>query len=305
MRRLLLLLAVVVAACNGASDAAEPGSSTLSAAAYPVTISDYGRQVTLESRPQRIVSLSATHTEMLYAIGAGELIAGTDLTSNFPAAANDTPKVDAFNFNAEEVLALNPDLVVLAFNFAGEVEAMEAVGVPALLLPPAGDLGEVYRQIAILGAATDNEEAAIAEIEILGSRIEGVVAGYEPPAESLTFFHEVDETLFSTNSNSFLGQLYALFGLINIADEVPDEFGSGFPQLSAEFIIESDPDLIFLGDAAFGVTAETLEQRPGWDEMSAVVNGTIFELDAEISGRWGPRTYLVVQQIHDAVRSLG
>ena len=249
--------------------------------------------------------MSATHTEILYAIGAGDLIAGTDLTSNYPAAAVDTDKVDAFNFNAEEVLALDPDLVVLAFDFSGEVAAMEVAGVPALLLPPASDLGDVYRQIAILGIATDNQQAATDEIAALLSRVEDIVAAYEPPDQPLTFFHEVDETLFSANSASFLGQLYALFGLVNIADEVPDEFGSGFPQLSAEFIIESDPNLIFLGDSAFGVTAETLEQRPGWDEMSAVFNGTVFELDAEVSGRWGPRTHLVVQQIFDAVSSLG
>jgi iron complex transport system substrate-binding protein len=114
----------------------------------------------------------------------------------------------------------------------------------------------------------------------------------------------VDETLFSVNSSTFLGDIYARFGLVNIADEAPDEFGSGFPQLSAEFVLEADPDIIFLGDAGFGVTAESVGTRPGWDSLSAVANSAVFELDTDIAGRWGPRTDELVRQIAKALESL-
>jgi iron complex transport system substrate-binding protein len=306
LRRLLLLLAVVMAACTTATSGPVVNTVTSVTAAdpFPVVVSAYGRDVQIDTQPRRIVSLSATHTEILFAIGAGEYIVGTDLTSDFPPAAQATAKVDAFNFNAEAVFALEPDLVVLAFDFSGELEALEAGGVNALLLPPAADLEDMFRQFELIGLATGRADRGRQEAQRLRAAIEAIVARYEPPLEPLTFFHEVDETLFSANSATFLGRLYGLFGLVNIADEAPDEFGSGFPQLSAEFILEADPDLIFLGDAAFGVSAATVAARPGWDELSAVAGGAVFTLDADISGRWGPRTDQVVQQMADAVGSL-
>jgi iron complex transport system substrate-binding protein len=304
--------AVALAACGGTttSTTTAAGANTVppitsdSVSPFPVTIDAYGRRVTIDAQPSQVVSLSATHTEILYAIGAGDLIAGTDVTSTYPPQAADTPKVDSFNFDAEEVLNLEPDLVIIAFDFSGELAAMEAAGVPTLLLPPATDLGDAFEQFLLVGLATGLHQEAQAEVLRLGSAIDEIVAGHRPPPDPLSFFHEVDETLFTTNSTTFLGQLYALFGLENIADEAPDEFGSGFPQLSAEYILEADPDLIFLGDAAFGVSAEVVAERPGWAQLSAVANGHVFDLDAEISGRWGPRTDQVVQQIFDALGSL-
>ncbi len=256
------------------------------------------------TQPRRIISLSATHTEILYAIGAGDQIAATDLTSNFPPEANDTPKVDSFAFNLEEVLALQPDLVVVAFDFSGEVEALDAAGVNVLLMPPPTDVAKMLLQFDILGTATGNVVSARAERDRLKTAIEGLFDVYNVSDSPLTFFHEVDDTLFSVNGTTFLGDIYESFGLVNIADAAPDEFGSGFPQLSAEFILQEDPDLIFLGDSGFGVTADSLEERPAWDSLSAVINGAVFELDTEIAGRWGPRTDQVVRSIADALEAL-
>jgi len=253
--------------------------------------------------PQRIVSLSATHTEILYAIGAEDQVIATDLTANYPPAAADTTKVDAFNFNIEEVVALDPDLVVLAFDFSGEVEALATAGINSLLLPPPVDLAGALEQIAELGAAVGRLDAALNLSGGLKQDIGNLISSAPVPDPPATFFHEIDATLFSANSATFLGNIFAQFGLINIADEVPDEFGSGFVQLSQEFILASDPDLIFLGDAAFGESADTIGMRPGWNSLSAVRLGNIFELDADISGRWGPRTLQLVTEIAAALDS--
>jgi iron complex transport system substrate-binding protein len=309
---LLLSLVVAIAAC---SDTAQPTQSTAlittapattappSDAGFPVIVVDPTGSMTIFERPQRIVSLSATHTEMLYAIGAGDQIAATDLTSDFPPEARDTPKVDSFAFNLEQVLALQPDLVIVAFDFSGEVEALEGAGVNALLLPPAGDVAEMLLQLNLIGTATGNAPAARGEADRLRTAIDGLIDVYRTD-EALTFYHEVDSTLFSVNSATLLGGIYESFGLVNIADAAPDEFGSGFPQLSAEFILESDPDIIFLGDSGFGVTAESLGERPGWNSLSAVRDGRVFEVDTDIAGRWGPRTDVLVRQIADALDSL-
>ena len=172
MRRLFLLLTLLtllamVSACDdtarpqpaGFGTTAPATSAPPSNAGFPVIVVDPTGSLTIMERPQRIVSLSATHTEMLYAIGAGDQIAATDLTSDYPAEAADTPKVDSFAFNLEEVLALQPDLVIVAFDFSGEIEALEDAGVNALLLPPPSDVAGMLLQLNLIGTATGNAAA--------------------------------------------------------------------------------------------------------------------------------------------------
>lgn len=258
----------------------------------------------LATFPRRIVSLSATHTEMLYAIGAADQIAATDLTSNYPPEAQETTKVDAFNFNVEEVVSLDPDLVVLAFDFNGEVDALAAAGVESLLLAPPPDLSGALDQLSQLGDATGNGAEAARLAADLEGEIQDIIDNAPRTEPAPTFFHEIDATLFTANSSTYLGSLFADFGLVNIADEVPDEFASGYVQLSGEFILDSNPDLIFLGDAAFGESLETVAARPGWGSLSAVQEGNVFDLDADISGRWGPRTLDLVAQIAQALEAI-
>lgn len=284
LTRCLLVMSVVVASCTS-----------------PITVDSDTGQLTLDDRPDRIVSLSATHTEILYAIEAADLIVATDLTSNYPAEAEATPKVDAFNFNVEEIAAVAPDLVITAFDFQGEVAALQAVGIPVLLLVPASNLDDAYQQIEILGDVTDRGTEAADLISSMRTRIDGLIGS--TPRESLTVFHEVDNTLFSANSSTFLGDIYRRLGLSNIADAVPDEFASGYVQLSEEFLFSEDPDLIFLGDAGFGENIETIRIRPGWDTLTAVQQDAVFELDGDIAGRWGPRTVDLVEDIVAAIEA--
>lgn len=269
--------------------------------AGPITVGSDAGTVTLVDRPSRIVSLSATHTEMLYAIGAGDLIVGTDLTSDYPAEAQATPKVDAFNFNVEEIVGLQPDLVITAFDFQGELAALETVGVATLLLEPADALDEAYSQIQILGLVTGHENEADELVSSMRTRIDEVIASV--PGASLRVFHEVDNTLYSANSSTFLGDIYARFGLSNIADDVPDEFGSGYVQVAEEYIFSQDPDVIFLGDAGFGESPATVSARPGWETLGAVQAGAVFALDGAVAGRWGPRTVDLVEDIAAAIEA--
>jgi len=286
MRKTLLialLMGLTVAACSGRV------SDVPSALPVSVVGSD-GRTLTLEEPAGRIVSLSATHTEMLYAVGAEEQIAATDLTSNYPPDAETTVKVDAFNFSIEQVAAVDPDLVVLAFDFQGEIEALERVRIPSLLLEPAVTLEEAYNQVLAIGYVSGHQEEAERLVEQMRSETASIVESAPAFVDPPLVYHEVDATLFSPNSASLPGDLYRRFGLLNIADEVPDESGSGYVQLSAEFIIDSDPTIIFLGDAAFGESADSLSARPGWCTLTALRMGHVFELEPDISGRWGPRS---------------
>ena len=254
----------------------------------------------IEARPDRIVSLSATATEMLFAVGAGSQVTATDLTSNYPAEAADTVKLDSFNFNVEEVAALDPDLVILAFDFQGESEALAALGITSILLGPATDLTAAFAQLVGVGRATGHGPAAEALVDGLAEEVAATEAA-AAPIQGMSVYHEVDETLYSATSATFIGDLYARLGLVNIADAA--EASGPFPQLSPEFIIDENPEFIFLGDAAFGVTVEAVTARAGWETIAAVSDGNVVPLDGDIAGRWGPRTVELMRAIFEAVEA--
>jgi len=319
MRRIALLTALLLAvACGGTdtdnpdttdaettttvadSTTTTPATTTTEVPSFPVTVTDAGGEVIIESEPQSIVSLSSTATEMLFAIGAGDQVIAVDEFSTYPEEA---PRTDLSGFtpNLEAIIGYEPDLVVISFD-PGELQAgLEAVGVPSLLLPTALSLGDSYTQIEILGAATGHIGAAAEVVGQMQQDIADAVAAADIP-DGITFYHEVDGTLYSTTSSSFLGQIYALLGLENIADAADD--GSGFPQLASEYIVAEDPDLIFLGDVDFGVTPESLSERPGWDGMTAIQNDAIVGLDSYLASNWGPRVVELVELIAEAVPEL-
>jgi iron complex transport system substrate-binding protein len=117
-------------------------------------------------------------------------------------------------------------------------------------------------------------------------------------------FYELDDTLYSATSQTFIGQLLGQAGFRNIADAA-DKEGSGYPQLSAEYVVNANPAVIFLADAkCCGQTAATVAQRPGFDTIAAVKNGHVVKLDDDIASRWGPRVVELFRDLVNANRSL-
>ena len=319
MRRImpfLLLLAVV--ACNSPADtptsagatstradatttSVAESTTTTAHAGFPVDVSDANGAVTIESRPERIVSLSSTATETLFAIGAGEQVVAVDEFSTYPSEAPVTD-LSGLTPNIEAIVGYEPDLVVISFD-PGELQSgLDAVGVANLRLPTASDLDDSYSQIEVLGAASGHIGEAAEVVAQIESDIDLILSTTDVP-EGLSFYHEVDATLYSASSASFLGQIYALLGMENIADAADTE-GIGFPQLASEYVVSEDPDLIFLADVDFGVTPESLSERPGWAEMTAVQNGSVVPLEAYLASNWGPRVVELLQTIADSVLDL-
>jgi iron complex transport system substrate-binding protein len=241
---------------------------------------------------------------MLFALGVGDAVIAGDLFSNYPPdEVSGLELIDSFNLNVEAVINLDPDLVILSFDPGGAVAALEAVGIPTLLLETAGDVEEAYDQIRALGQATGADTAAADLVASMKSRIEAVTAAVAESAVGVSFYHESDPfSYYTPSSESFIGKLYRLLGMDNIADAAED-FSSGFPQLSAEFIIASNPDIIFL--ASFGESAETVAGRDGWDTMSAVASGAVVVLDYDTASRWGPRVVELLEEIAAGVNSMG
>jgi cobalamin transport system substrate-binding protein len=296
-------LALVLGACSSdepSSTGDRITSTGPAAAAFPVTISTETGDVTIVKRPERIISLSPTATEMLFAVGAGDQVEAVDDQSNYP---DDAPRTDLSGFepNVEAIASYEPDLVVYATETGDLGASLGSLGITTLVLPAATTLDDVYEQIEDLGLATGNEADAAEVTQELRAEVDKITASVAPASAPLTFYHELDDTFYSVTSSTFIGQLYALLGLENIADEA-DDTGGGYPQLSAEYIIDADPDLIFLADTkCCGQSAETVADRPGWDRIAAVENGNVVSLDDDVASRWGPRVVEYLQVIANAV----
>lgn len=294
-RPIAIALAIVVFAAACSSE-----RSTDEASTYPIDIDTTAGTVTIDARPERIVSLSPTATETLYAIGAGDQVVAVDDQSTYPA---DAPVSDLSGLepNIEAIAALDADLVVMMFDVGGEtVAALDAVGIPSIVHGAAVDLDDAFSQIEQLGAATGNVGGAAELVAFMHQDIDRIIAATD--ASGLTYYHELDPLLYSVTSATFIGALYEMLGMTNIADAADD--GTGYPQLSSEYVVAEDPDLVFLADTkCCGQSAQSVSDRPGWDTLGAVNDGGVVELDDDVASRWGPRVVAMLEAISAAVEA--
>jgi len=293
-----LFLLTALTACGGSDTTTETSvvettETTSANSTYPVTVGD----LTLTTQPMRIISLSPTATEMLYAIGAGAQVVAVDDYSNFPADAVALgTALSGYEPNVEAIAGYTPDLVVVAYDAGGIVDQLKSLSIPVFMAAAATSFEDVYLQIEQLGALTGNLENAVQLSEEMQTDIAAAVAEVQLPTTPITYFHELDNTLYSATSNTFIGQVYGLFGLKNIADGVID--GNDYPQLSAEVIVKANPDIIFISHSE---TPEIVAARDGWGRLKAVTNNQVIALPADIPSRWGPRIVEFVRVIRDAI----
>ncbi len=251
--------------------------------------------------PVRIVSLSPAATEMLFAVGAGPQVIAVDEFSDYPPEAPITD-LSGWQPNVEAIAGYEPDLVVSE----SPIEGLEAIGVENLVLTAAEDLDGVYEQIQTVGDATGNDEPAAQLIAAMEAAVAERLATIPPRDVPLTYYHELDTTLYSVTSSTFIGNVYSLFGLENVADAADADGSSfGYPQLNAEYLIDADPDIIFLADTLFeNQSAATVAERPGWAELTAVREGRVVELNDDIASRWGPRIVEFIDAVGAALAEL-
>jgi iron complex transport system substrate-binding protein len=276
-----------------ASTAAGDGSG------FPVTIESAGGTFVLESAPQRIVSLSPTATEMLFAIDAGDQVVAVDEFSNYPENA---PRTDLSGFdpNVEAVLAYEPDLVIISFDANDLVASLTALGIPVLVSDAPVDIESGYGAFADLGLAVGRVDETAAAIATMRADVAAALA--DAPQRDLRIYHEIDNTFYAASSFGFIGSVYAEMGVTNIADEA-DTDGYGYPQLSQEYIVEADPELIIITDEV-GYTPADVAARPGWDQISAVKNGDIIVVSSDIASRWGPRLPQFIAKVAAALAAV-
>ncbi len=269
---------------------------------FPVTVTAANGKVTLRHRPVRIVSLSPTATEDLFAIGAGKQVVAVDDQSNYPARAPHT-KLSGYTPNAEAIAGYRPDLVVASSNANGLFAALKKLRVPVLLEPAAKNLNGAYFEIQQLGVATGHRHAARALVAKMRGQIKTIVASVPQASRALAVYHELSPDYYSATSSTFIGQVYKLFGLRNIADAA-DKTGSGYPQLSGEYIVSANPDLIVLADTKCCAQSQsTVASRAGWGTVAALQHGGVLAVDDDIASRWGPRIVNFIRLVAVKVRA--
>ena len=238
----------------------------------------------------KIISLSTTHTEIIQSLGAENTLVGVDAFSevDFPVEV-----IDAYTVTAEELVPLNPDVVIIAFDFNGIVEGLEAQEINYVLLPPARNLDDVYAQITNIGEIVNKKSEASSTIRDMKLEINRIINNSN--YQDITVYHEIGYSygIYSVNSESLIGEIYNLLGVTNIANSEEDPYGSGYPALSEEMVIESNPDFIVVGHSDY--LNKDLSIRDGWSDISAVQNSRVFFLDDTLASNWGTTTLQLVE----------
>lgn len=255
-----------------------------------------------EERPTRIVSLSPSATETLFAIGAGDQVIAVDEESDHPAGV---PRTDLSSYqpNVEAIVGYEPDLVVLPASVPRDVPAgLRRVGLRVLATPAPANLDDAYAQMRELGRVTGHIEAGRQLAQRTRARVEQLIAT-APEGKRLDFFHELDPDLFSAGTKSFIGRIYQRLGLRNVADPAARRAGTPYPQLSSEAVVSADPDLIVLADTeCCDQSPAKAMRRPGWQEVAAVEAGAVVAIDDDIASRWGPRIPRFVAKVVEAMQ---
>jgi iron complex transport system substrate-binding protein len=296
LRRSLIVAVVALAAAGAAS-------SHRTAAAFPVTVHAANGDVTITKRPTRVISLSPTATEDLFALGAGRQVIAVDEDSDYPKQAPRT-KLSGFTPNAEAVAGYNPDLVVVS-NDGGIVAQLQKLGIPVLLEPAADTIAQAYDQIRQLGIATGQSGGATKVVRAMQRKLTTLIRSVPKSRRHLRVFHELSPDFYSATSATFIGRVYKLFGFSNIADGA-DNTNTDYPQLSAEYVVSADPQIVVLADSVCcGTTAANVAARPGWSELAAVKQHRVVAVDDSIASRWGPRLVTFAAAVARVSRASG
>lgn len=272
------------------------GSSSARTDATTTTVADSPTDV-------RIVSLSPTATEMLYAIGAGDQVVAVDSLSTYPAeVSSKVTKISAYEPSVEAISGYEPTVVAISYDPGNLQTQLEALGISVWTGAAAVSIDDVYTQITELGEVTGRRGSAGRLIESMKQRLAAAIDAVAAPSGS-SYYYELDDTYYTVTSNTFVGALIKGTGIANVADDV--EKGNDYPQLSAEAIVAANPTIIFLADTkCCGQSADTVSKRPAWSGIDAVKNGNIVELDDDVASRWGPRVVDLVEQLAAAIKGL-
>jgi len=257
-----------------------------------VFIDDLGNTIEFAEYPQTIVSISPSTTEILFAIGAGDQVVGRDDYSLYPEEALEVTSVGALwgELPIEAILVLDPDLIVAAQIISeDQVQALRDLGLNVYWQANPTTYEALWENLRDFAALTGHEDQTEAMITDLEARVKTVQEKIAPVSYLPTVFYELDATdpaaPWTTGAGTFIDYIITMAGGTNAAAALEGDYA----QISAEELIAVNPDIILLSDALYGVTTESVAERPGWDVISAVINDAIYPIDPNMMSVPGPR----------------
>ncbi|MBN1669009.1 MAG: ABC transporter substrate-binding protein [Anaerolineales bacterium] len=275
-----------------AAEQTEPAAAPVAENPVMTFTDDLGNTIELTAYPQAIVSLSPSTTEILFAVGAGEQVVGREEFSLYPEEAVAVPSVGSMwgGLPSEAILALEPDLVVVAEIITPEqVQALQDLGLQVYWQANPDDFAGLFANLRVMAELTGHQAKAEALVSGLEARVNAVQEKIAPLSYAPIAFYELDATdpanPWTAGSGTFIDYILNMAGGINAASELQGDY----IQISTEALITANPDIILLADALYGVSPESVAERPGWDVIAAVQNGAIYPIDPNILSVPGPR----------------
>ncbi len=264
----------------------------------PLVVADSdGVELEFAEPPSRIVSFSPAATEILYAIGAGDQVIAVDEWANYPADVENLARVKYIDPDPEAVLALDPDLLLMATAQQPQVEQLRSLGLTVMFNLEPDSIEGVLDQILLFGVVTGHEAEAEALVADMRTRIEAVEAAVADVTEGPRVFYELSSELYTAAPDTFIGGSLTLLKAQNVAEGAE----TAFPQLTAEALIDANPEVVLLADHVWGESLETVAARPGWDAVDAVINERVYGVDPDTGNRPGPR---IVDSLEEIARLL-
>jgi iron complex transport system substrate-binding protein len=295
---LLVVVLVLVAGCSAPAASVVPSADTPSVSAtqsttsrsdFPNTVTDdEGTAVAIERRPERIVSLTPGTTEILFAIGAGDRVVATTDADDYPPQAVPLTDVGSFgSVDVERIVSLEADLVIAggnAYTPPDAIGTMRSVGIPVVVVY-APSVAGVLADVELIGQAVGQRKEALQLATEMRTEIDALTDAVEDLPRPRVFY-EVDASaaVFGPADDSFLAEMVSLAG----GDPITSGSATSF-EIPLENLVAADPEVIVLGDAAFGATPEQVAARPAWDVMTAVQTGAVRVADDKVITRPGPR----------------
>jgi iron complex transport system substrate-binding protein len=285
-----LVIALLVTACTSTTQSTPTAEPT----AAPITLVDgLNRTVTLPAAARTVVSLAPSNTEILFAVGAGAQVVGRDMFSDYPAEAASVQDIGGSmgEYNLEAIVALQPDLVLAqgdGFTSPELIASLEGLGLTVYAVPNPATLEEMYANLMAVGTLTGHGSEAVALVASLQARVAVVDEKIATVTVRPTVYYETAAEpgkSYTVGSGSFIDGLITRAGGTNAAGNLDGQW----PTLGYEGVIVLNPQVIILGDAAWGESAETVAARPGWDAIAAVQTGMVFPIDDNLVSRPGPR----------------
>lgn len=294
MRMMWTAIAVVLVAVFAFAGGYLVGTSQDKSAPFTV-VDDYGRTVTLDGVPQRIVSVAPTPTEILFAVGAGSQVVGVDDYSDYPEAAKNLTKVGAFPLNPESIVALTPDLIVSS-DLVPRAQ-LDALGIPYAIFADR-TLEDVFKTIRLAGVITGHVTQADNLAKNLSARAEAVTNKTLADGVSIPEVYVEYYPMWTYGPGSFGDDLIRLAGGENIAAATSSEY----PEVTSEFVIAKDPHVIVYTVGVMSTTTpETIAARSGWENITAVEQGDIYSIDDNLLSRYGPRIVDGLEQLAEII----